>query len=282
MICPTKECGVPIPNHIRFCTNCSADVGFPNVRAAQDHAETAALQARCETARVSAKAGKYDLMLQQFVQAIRGSKAVINRDIGRAQLLLSNDNVLYNTFYQEVQSQARVPANNPFDHGRASVDSALFPLYHEEIRFAALSLDGKGLPKYGALTMILKEGIIKDRATVFEENSMVFCARHQVVAGSPIPPGYRAVWIERHLLAEAKLYFELTPSTTPNQFPQILLQEGAGSADDNFIEVHIHGSFGRHGLERVTCPLPIKKADQAILKSLQSKLKKINVPVEIT
>ena len=186
MNCPKQDCGAPIPDHVRVCTNCSADIGFPNVRVAQHHAETTALQARCKTARVSASAGGYDLVLQQFAHATRSSKAVINRSIGRAQTLLSSDHVLYSTFYQEVQSQSRVPEQNPFDRGRASVDSMLFPLYHEEIRFAALSLDGKGLPKYGELTMILKEGIIKDRATVFEENSMVFCTRHRVIRGGPV------------------------------------------------------------------------------------------------
>jgi hypothetical protein len=185
-------CQTPFHESSRLCPGCNSDLGFPNVRAAQKPAEVEALQQRVMDAQVSARARNCEQVVLQFRESVKSSRAVINRHIGVVLALVSNDNALYNTFYQSVEAEARLPEDNPFDRSRSSIDSTLFPHYHKEMRFAALSLDGHGIRKYGDLTIVLKEDIIKNRASVFEENSMDFCRRQRIVVGSPIPLGYRA------------------------------------------------------------------------------------------
>ena len=58
---------------------------------------------------------------------------------------------------------------------RVFADDALFPGYKEQIRFAALSLDGKGLSSYGECTLILRDHMIAHRASVLEGNLSCGC-----------------------------------------------------------------------------------------------------------
>jgi len=150
------------------------------------------------------------------------------------------------------------------------------------MRFAALSLNGRGVQKFGALTMVLREHIIKHRATVFEENSVEFCARHKIVVGSPIPPGYRAVWDKRHQLAAAKLHSKITAQTVQEDFIEILLQPSTQTTSADFIEVHIYGPLNKRGIERIVGKLPTNKADRALVKSWKIKVEGLGVILDIT
>ncbi len=125
------------------------------------------------------------------------------------------------------------------------------------------------------LTIVLKEDIIKHRATVFEENSMEFCRRHRIVVGDPVPSGYRATWQNRHELARAKLHPQLTASTSAGDFPKILLKPADANNPDSFIEVHIYGSFNRRGVESVVATGLKKREDKVLLKSMKTRLKEI-------
>ena len=206
---PSESCSIcqsPIDISSRFCAGCGADIGFPNVRASSSREEADALIQRRADAEISAKSKQCEQVLHAFEDSVRESKAVINKNVGEIQALISSDNALYSTFYNLVDAQARLPENSLYDMARGPIDSTLFPYYYNQMRFAALSLDGRGVQKFGALTMVLREHIIKHRATVFEENSVEFCLRQKIVLGSPLPPGYRTVWEMRHQLAAAKLH----------------------------------------------------------------------------
>ncbi len=50
-------------------------------------------------------------------------------------------------------AEARIPEENEFDEKRLAIDVKLFPYYHEVIRFAALTLDRRGLTNYGAYSI---------------------------------------------------------------------------------------------------------------------------------
>ena len=145
------------------------------------------------------------------------------RPIGKVAEFASGDSELYATFYQLVEAWGRLPEDNEWDSGRGSVDSLLFPHYHKEIRFAALSITDQGALGYGGLTIVLHEKAIKARATVFDENTMEFCRKKKVIAGSSPPHGYRAVWNDRAKLASAKLGAKITAKTTESDYPHILL-----------------------------------------------------------
>lgn len=277
-----STCHSRIDVHSRWCPGCSADVGFPNVRAASRHEETDALIQRWEDAEISANSKKCEPILHAFEASVKQSKAVINKSAGEINPILSGDNILYSTFYHAIDGQSRLPENNFYDMARGPTDSTLFPYYYKEMRFAALSLDGRGVQKFGALTMVLREHIIKHRATVFEENSVEFCARHKITIGSPIPLGYRTVWDKRHQLAAAKLHSKLTAQTVEEDFPEILLQPGTKTADADFIEVHIYGSLNNRGIERIVGKLPKNKPDRVLVESWKSKIEGLGVILDIT
>jgi len=148
--------------------------------------------------------------------------------------------------------------------------------------FAALSLDNRGLANFGRYTIVLKEDMIAHRATVFEENSFIFCQqKHHIVVGDSIPPGYRALWLERERLAIAKLHSRLDATTRPNMYSQILMKQGHDAAQDDFIEVHIFGPIHRRAIERVVGPKPTGREERALWQSLNRKLDEVGVPLEV-
>ena len=102
MNCPNTECQQPFPDHVRFCIVCGADVGFPNVRAAQRAEEIAALDDRIKRVFATAAEGGYVSVLAQFEAAVAKSVAVINRPLLKVSELVSSDNALSSTFHQQV------------------------------------------------------------------------------------------------------------------------------------------------------------------------------------
>jgi hypothetical protein len=239
----------------------------------------AALAARFEQAKENARDRGSSGPLDEFHEAVNHSCAVLSRPLAKVAEMVNSDNELYTTFYQLVEASARLPEDNEWDRGRASVDSLLFPHYHQDIRFAALSLDGSGLTGYGDVTIVLSEVSIRARATVFEKNTVQFCREHGVIAGGTVPLGYRAEWTDRGMLAVAKLHAKILPDTTKDQFPGILMdQSGATTAD--FIEVHIYGPIHRKAFTRVLGKKPKRGADKVLLRSIKAKLRTLNISLE--
>lgn len=278
--CPV--CGEAVPASDRNCPGCQADVGFPNVRAAEDGPEKSALHDRLRTAETSARARGCDSVLRDFGKAVLSSRAVICRDLDILLNLVSKDNALYSSFYKQIEGEVRLPENNTFDRGRTAVDGTLFPNYHKDICFAALSLDNIGPARYGSCTIVLKDRMICQRATVFEENSFSFCQiKHKIVVGDPIPPGYRATWASRDSLAMAKLHSKIDASTKAAEYPSILMHQGSGPLDDDFIEVHIWGPIHRSAIERVVGPKPRTREDRVLWKSVSRKLSEVGAVLEI-
>lgn len=263
-----SNCGEPVPFHARSCYACSSDAGFPNVRAAKSRAEREALKKRVYDARVSTRARKCDRMLDEFGRKVDSSCAVICRSLEIIKDLVESENKLYVSFYRQIESGGRLPEDNEFDRGRASIDEALFPLYISDIVFAALSLNQKGVGgKYGRYAVVLREDMIRLRATTFEENPFDFVKKHTIALGSGIPVGYRPTWEERSQLAMAKLHHKITPSTTEDDFAAILLNS------KDFVEVHIFGSISRKAISKVTGPKPRNATEEVLLKSIRTKLK---------
>jgi hypothetical protein len=277
-----RTCGQHVPASVRDCPSCQADVGFPNVRSAETPEERAALQQRLADAETSAQARGCESTLRDFGRAVLRSKAVICRNLAVVLSLVSNDNALYANYYRQSEGEVRLPENNPFDRGRSAVDGTLFPNYHRHICFAALSLNNLGPTRYGSYTIVLKDKMIFQRATVFEENSFSFCqTKHRIVVGDPIPAGYRAVWGERDKLAVAKLHSRIEAKTRPEEYPTILLHQGGDPLNDDFIEVHIWGPIHRTAIERVVGPRPTRREDRALWNSLATKLNEVGAALEV-
>jgi hypothetical protein len=168
------------------------------------------------------------------------------------------------------------------------IEPAVFPGYHREIRFAILTLDGKGLPSYGNCSLVLREDMIEYRASVFEENSVFFALRHGVLPPGQdpatvdvdSPKGYRAGWDCRGELAVAKLHDQLKPDTTPDGFADLIAKKGKTTTEDEFIEVHIFGPVTIRTCQRVTINPKGRKPAKSIIRALEKQLAKYSIPLE--
>jgi len=273
------HCHEEIPDYVRSCVVCGTDAGYPNVRAALRNDEISELELRVKEAEENATSRGCESVLKTFREAVAQSSVVISCSLGKINELLSSDNQLYQTYYQAIGSEARLPEDNECDRIRGAVDSLLFPHYHKHIRFGSLSIDRTGISDYGDYCMVLKEVAIKERATVFEENAILFIRKNRIVAGDSLPLGYRATWMNRSSLAVAKLGKRLIPTITQAEFSKLLAC--TNTTDPDFIEVHIYGPIHRRAIEHLSGPKPRHKADKVMHQSICSKLKEIGATMEI-
>jgi hypothetical protein len=211
------------------------------------------------------------------------TRAVLARPIGELQRLAQSDREVYATHYQLLGSGIRLPEGSKWDPLRGAIDNAMFSGYHDKIRFAALSLDGIGLSNYGECSITFRDSMIAHRTTVFEENNVLFVQRRNTLMaeGHNLPKGYLAIWAERHRLCVAKLHERINTDTQPSEYARILLQQGATSGDDEFVEVYIFGEVTVRTIESVTITRRRRRPSHSILKSMVERLRKLGVTVTV-
>jgi len=248
MKCLNPECPADTPPSVRFCPTCGSDNGYPNVRQAE--AETEALGHRLAEAEDRAAARACLAQLNAFREKVADSVAVIATSPNKAHALLKDPSALYTTFYRMVASGARMPLPNWFDRVRGVADELLFPNYRDYISFAALSLDGVGCSYYGTVHLVLADFAIRQRATVFEENSLLYSYRNRLGVHKELEPGHRATWVMRDHLAAVKLEPKLDPHMTAADFAGLLLSR-PHRYDSDMIEVHIYERLNGPSIRKV-------------------------------
>lgn len=275
------ECKTDIPYAARECVGCGSDVGFPNVRAAEFAGEIDALRERVRYAQVAAKERSCADELEAFGTAASDAQAVMMRGLTALDGLVSSPLTAMVTYYKMVRAGIRLPENNEFDANRERIDSTINPYgVHENIQFAALSLNGQGVRWYGDFAVTLRNSMIAARTSVFEENPFRFCDKHPIAPTGSVPPGYRAAWLRRGELAMAKLHPRIQPGMQSDDFASTLVEQGTKSADSDFIEVHIYGALHARAIERVIAHLPARKADRVIWKRVKRNLEALGATVE--
>jgi hypothetical protein len=275
-----KECGFEFSSSEDRCSHCGRPSLFPNITDASTREESEALSKRYDAAFSHAKSNGSEKALRGFEYAVHSeSHAVISRPIEEVFRLASSERELYATFYRRVAAGLRLPDGSEWDTLREVVDSKLFHFYKEGIIFAALTLDDKGLSAYGECFLILREDMIAYRATVFEENSIVFMKKRHIGVAEQLPYGHRSVWRDRGKLAVAKLHDRITVATKVSDFPALLLVNAPDSKDDQFIEVHIYGPVSVRTLQKVRVDVkPSKRGLGVRLQALKEMLAKQNIP----
>lgn len=272
-------CGV-VPAHLVDCAVCGRFAGYPNVRSAETDDERSALQERVRISRLAATVRGVQKELQNFSCAVSRSVVVMNRHLQPLHTWVNGDNPHFNTFYNQVDF-GREPENNPWDRQRGAVESAIHPHYFENITPAALSIDNYGMPYYGAYCLVFSENKVGHRASVFEENPFEFAKRHTVIVGREPPKGYRAVWANRNLLAEAKLAGKIVPNMQHKDFVKILIEPNRNDSNCDFVEVHIYGPIHKACIARVAGPEPKSKADKVLWRQIKRKFEATNVEIEV-
>ena len=153
----------------RVCLSCQADAGFPNVRRAEKDDEVAALKMRINEADVSAQARGATNVLDAFECAAGGSSAVMNRRLDDLHTWTMSTSQFFASFHSQVRDGAIAARDNGWDEQRTSAENTVNPIYFEKLQVAALSLDELGMSYYGDYCVKLREKLIANRASVFEE-----------------------------------------------------------------------------------------------------------------
>lgn len=278
-----NDCKNQMPSSAVRCPHCGRPGNYPNVRAAQDPDEIAALEQRYLQGELDATGRGAINVLHDFERAIDDSVAIFARPAHELWRLSTSDDEVYATHYQLLAAGIKSYSDTKWSVLRAVADDALFPGYKEDIRFAALSLDTLGLSNYGECSVVLRTDMIAHRASVFEENSTTFMGHHSVEMSKAheLQKGYRATWPDRAKLCVAKLSGMFDAGTSNKEYSAILLSQGTTTADDNFIEVHIWGPLTMRAIEQVTLTEGSKSSKRVILKALREKFGKANVPVKL-
>ncbi len=271
------NCGEKVPDNRRECPACGADNGFPNVRLATLAVEVDALQARYSDAQISAKARRITRELSAFEEAVKSSKAVISRPLADIQTLAQGDEFSYASFAKQVKAGTRSPADNVFDRTRLQFENALFPNFSEDILFGSLSLEERGMSGYGGYDIVLKDQMISQRATVFEENPYNFATKHHIGMADVFPPGYRATFNNRQILAVSKLHSAIDKGLGITEFADVLQKDKGGTGNSDFIEVHIYGTINRKTIEKIVASEPITRDDKLLWKAWAKKLRAAGV-----
>jgi hypothetical protein len=235
--------------------------------------ETEALENRYSTALATAIKNGAAVAVDKLEAAMRKSSAVITISVDVLKLLSTNDNALFTNYHQAVRAQVRRSAKLPFDQQRCAVDGKMWGSAGDQIRYAALSLDGSGLASYGSCFVTLRESHIAHRASVLECNTFDFLER--ITPGQELPLGYRSSWAERNKVAVSKCATELKPGTQEKDFPQIILKSTGDRAQDEFIEVHIYGTFDMGSVDSIkVAKAPRNRSDTLALKIVKDIAKK--------
>src|SRR5258708_3096680 len=259
--CPT--CGAQLRAQDKDCPSCGSFCWFPNVRKAEESEELTELGVRYDSAVAAAAERGRKAVFDAYESALAGSVAVVCRSLEKTKALLSSESAVYTTFYREISSGGRRAEETPIETQRVSTDARVFPFYEKNIRFAALSLDGRGVPSFGECSLVLKEISIFGRTSVFWENTVEFCNRVCPEQTKPIPLGYRAPWRLRARLGAAKGEPLLDRQSTHEEFSRILLDR------DQFVEVHIYGPFNRHSFDRLLIPIPSKNYERTMVSAIR-------------
>jgi hypothetical protein len=278
---PCSDCGNEFIVSEERCPHCGRPGLYPNVYAAKEADEAKALQARYDSAKRDAAARGVASTVAGFEAEVAASRAVIARSDAEVQRLITSDNQLYATYYKLIGSGVRLPDDNKWDALRRVADDALFTGYKEHIRFAALTLDGIGTINYGDCFLVLRTNMIAHRASVFEENSVLFMDHHDIRMkdAHKLPRGYRANWEDRAKLSVAKLAAKIDEAAPPGAYSGLLLRQGPTSDEDDFVEVHIWGPMTIRTIEEVIPNPRLRRPPRALNRANKERLKKFGVKV---
>ncbi len=239
-----SRCQEKVNESLRFCTVCAADLGFPNVRAANTDGELQALNGRFEVARREAVNRGVGEQFEQLVMTLeQNSHVVVAMPPFAARNFVSDSRNLYQGYERLVGSEMRAPAPSTHDSDRQAVSGKLFGSYASEIKYGVLSLNGESLANYGLVYLTLRDLAIRDRVSFLHENSYLFADQLGTTLRGSVPPGFRSDWNRRSQLATTKLQPGVSANESPSDWASRLVQQGKDRSGDSCIEAHIFGTF---------------------------------------
>jgi hypothetical protein len=233
------------------CVVCDTFLGYPNVNDAKKAEQLSALNKRYDETLLKITDVTQQKRIKDFEDAIETeARAVINIDLDYLENFIVSKNNLYASYGLATAGETREYAKSQFDKERKGVEGFIFGSNAEHIRYAALSLNKSGLKSYADYTLSLKNIAISERGTVFEENSYIVFQKYFNQKDLTLQNGHIASWENKHLLAVVKCSEEIVKKNK-TYFADILLKSTGDRKTDDFMEVHIFGTFNKESVESV-------------------------------
>ncbi len=198
---------------------------------------------------------------RDFETACGAARIVVNCSVADAIDLATESPALRSHFLGPLADAEEVPQHGPwppFDDARPGPDALML---------GCLSLDGNGLWRQGACTLI-----------VDTEKVAAACTLHQESLRKERDRGLATVWADRHKLCLIKHAQDLVPPVEPADFARILLRPGVPPQEDVFVEVHLHQNLERQSL--VGLRLLAQSLSPAERQRLQEKCSRAALPLE--
>ncbi len=202
--------------------------------------------------------------------------------IHELQICADSEKRVFSTYYDRVQAGLQIPSGGKWDILRGVAEHSLYQHQKNHVRFAALSLDGIGVKNYGTCHLTLATHMIEHRTSVYEANNVIFTVYEQASKMSDaenLEPGHSTDWEHRAALCVAKLSPKLTPKTQKAEFPGILIEQGATTEDDKFVELHIWGALTIRSVATITIVRKSNRPSKTDLKDLQRKTASLGIKV---
>jgi hypothetical protein len=243
--CPL--CGSVIRAFDRHCALCGSDVGFPNVRWAQQH--RSGLEERYRFAMQRARVYGSESRVKAFERMVEGAAVVITMQLATILHLLASDNSLYSTVASRVLEQEIPRTDKPNGRADTFAKNQFFPHYSRELVFGVLSPDGRGVWQFGNVSVRLRSSTIQHRATVFETNSYLLAARQ--LTEPDLASGFVSTLSEKNLLAVSKCAHLINADTTDQELGDLLLPIDQSRRAWDCMEVQIYGPIHRLSIEEI-------------------------------
>ncbi|MBE0564685.1 MAG: hypothetical protein IH621_01905 [Krumholzibacteria bacterium] len=195
-------------------------------------------------------------VFRRFAKYASESHAVLCMNISFAHEMVTNSNWVYVPYGVLRAARARLPMPEYADRTRSAIDGGLYGSFCDgRITYAALSTNGFGTDSYGPVHVRLNTRTIDFRATVYEGNT--FRKEHYREPRDIV--GRLASWEDRGRLAAVKA-IEMICNDDNFDFENGLLSPGPDKMKDEYIEVHIYGSFDLNSVDGVSCTVDFAQA----------------------
>jgi hypothetical protein len=264
------------------CPHCAHPGNYSNVLVASEKSEIDAVDRRYQKAVRGAEKRGCATEFANFTVALDASRAVVARPFADIDRLASEDTSVQATYYDLTDAGLRLPDGTLWEQLRRPADEVLFPNYRSKIRFGALSADGIGVINFGNFWMTMRDSLIEERTSIFDQNSVTFVSKSRLEAASSALVGHRATWSNRSRLAAAQLANNIASSTIPEEFPSILMKQGVTTAEDRYIETQIWGGITARTIETVRFRWSLVKTEtpRSLLKRLSLALNRFGATLQ--
>ena len=216
--------------------------------------------------------------MDSLVSMVDAAPIAFNRNLSQMFSWCQAPDKCFRPWNWEVGHGRRVHPDK-FNIGRIAFEHNVNPNYSESINFGYLDANDLDLPGYGPIKVRFRSDAVSKRTTFLESNAYYFCHKHGVVDPTLMPVGYRSVWSERHLLAEAKLGEKVRKGMSHADLHWLLLHEANPSDPEDFLEAHIFGDLHISAIESIRGPKP-KPEEQAMWDFVSSTLTAVGVRVK--